>query len=416
MISSLSYIFIFGLALASICSLIKIPSIVGMLAVGIILGPYVLDLLDLSILGISDSLIEIALIVILIKAGLSIGIRDLKKVGVSALLLSFIPALTEIIGAIIFASIFFNFTFVEGAILGCVLGAVSPAVVVSKMVKLIDENYGTNKSIPQLMLSGSSLDDVFVIVLFSTFLEMAVAGSANFVNLVSIPISIITGVTVGVGIGFFLAWFFETMYQKGHHLVRNSLKLIIMLGFAFLLVSIEEWLSHYGIPFSGLISVMTMSVVLRTREPVSVRRRLSDKFGKIWIFEEVLLFVLVGAKVDVGFVMNSGIVLKAVGLILLCLVFRSAGVFLSLIKTGLNFKEKLFCTIAYIPKATVQAAIGAIPLSSGLECGQIILAIAVISIIVTAPLGALGIDLTYKKLLVHDETNPISNMKELSYH
>ena len=395
MLTSLSLIFLVGLGMAAICQKIKLPRIIGMLVTGIILGPFVLDFLDPSILGISAELRKMALIIILIKAGLALDISDLKKVGRPAILMSFLPAVFEILAFMLFAPKILGVTLIEAAIMGAVLGAVSPAVVIPKMVNLMETHYGTDKSIPQLILAGASLDDVFVIVLFSTFVGMAQGGSVSAMDFVNIPISIVLGVALGAALGWLLGVFFEKAYTH-KHLIRNSTKVIIVLGLSFLLIAIETRLEGI-VSVSGLLAVMSMACILRIKSTDFVSKRLSEKFGKLWIAAEVILFVLVGAAVDIRYTLEAG--LAAIGLIFISLVFRSVGVLLCLIGTSLNFKERLFCVIAYLPKATVQAAIGSVPLSLGLPCGNIVLSVAVLSIIITAPLGAFGMDIRYKRLL-----------------
>lgn len=397
MLTSLALVFLVGLALASICQRLKVPRIIGMLITGVLLGPYVLNLFDESLLGISADLRQMALVIILIKAGLSLNIQDLKKVGRPAVLMSFLPALFEILAFVVFAPFLLGVDHIEAAIMGAVLGAVSPAVVVPRMVQLMDEKYGTDKRIPQMILAAASLDDVFVIVLFSTFIGMAQGSGAQIMDFLNIPVSIILGILLGAIAGFVLAWFFETNYSH-RHLVRNSMKVIIVLGSAFLLLAIEEMLEGI-VAVSGLLAVMSMAMVVAMKSVPEVTRRLQEKYGKLWLAAEVILFVLVGAAVDIRYTLNAGI--AAIGMILLALLFRSLGVLLCLIGTPLNGKEKVFCVIAYLPKATVQAAIGSIPLSLGLPCGNIVLSVAVLSIVLTAPLGALGMDLTYRRLL-HD--------------
>lgn len=395
MLTSLALVFLVGLALASICQKLNLPRIIGMLTTGALLGPYVLNLLDASIIGVSADLRQMALVIILIKAGLSLDIQDLKKVGRPAILISFLPALFEILAFLIFAPFVLGVNHIEAAIIGAVLGAVSPAVVVPRMVQLMDEKYGTDKSIPQMILAGASLDDVFVIVLFSTFINMVQGGGARIMDFVNIPVSIVLGILLGAIIGFVLAWFFETNYSH-QHLVRNSMKVIIVLGVSFFLIAIEEMLDGI-VAISGLLAVMSMAMALAMKSVPEVTGRLQEKYGKLWLAAEVILFVLVGAAVDIRYTLNAG--LAAIGMIFLALVFRSIGVLICLIGTPLNKKEKIFCVIAYLPKATVQAAIGSIPLSLGLSCGNMVLSIAVLSIVLTAPLGAFGMDLTYRKLL-----------------
>lgn len=395
MLNSLALIFLAGLSLAAICQRIKLPRIIGMLMTGIILGPFVLDLFDPSILEISSELRRMALVIILIKAGLSLNISDLKKVGRPAILMSFLPAIFEILAFVFLAPTILKVTRIEASIIGAVLGAVSPAVVVPRMVQLMEEKYGTNKSIPQMILAGASLDDVFVIVLFTTFIGMAQGESASVMDFINIPVSIISGILIGAAVGFFLAWFFETNYSH-KNLVRNSMKVIIVLGTAFLLLAVEEWLENI-LPVSGLLAIMSMAMVLAMRSVPEVTKRLQEKYGKLWIAAEVILFVLVGAAVDIRYTLEAGA--GAVLMIFIGLVCRSIGTWLCMFGTNLNKKEKLYCVIAYLPKATVQAAIGSVPLSLGLSCGNIVLSVAVLSILITAPLGAIGMDLSYKKLL-----------------
>ncbi len=399
MLASLSIIFLVGLSMAFICKKIRLPRIVGMLITGIVIGPFMLDLLDPQILGISSELRQIALIIILIKAGLSLNVSDLKKIGRPAVLMSFLPAIFEIGAFVLFAPYLLRVSPVEAAVMGAVLGAVSPAVVVPRMVSLIEEGYGTDKQIPQLVLAGASLDDVFVIVLFSTFVNMAQGGTAKAVDFINIPVSVVLGIILGAASGFVLAALFEFAHKKNDP-IRQSLKVIIISGAAFLLISIETWLEG-TVPVSGLLAVMSMACVIRMRTRESVSADLSDKYGKLWLAAEVLLFVLVGAAVDIRYTLDAG--LMALVMILIALVLRSAGVLICLINTKLNKKERLYCVIAYLPKATVQAAIGSVPLALGLPCGNIVLSVAVLSILVTAPLGAIGMDLSYKKLLT--ETN-----------
>lgn len=395
MLTSLAFIFLVGLSMAAICQRLKLPRIIGMLITGIVLGPYVLDLLDPSILSISADLRQMALIIILLKAGLSLNLSDLKKVGRPAIMMSCVPASCEILAFVLFAPYILGITRIEAAVMGAVLGAVSPAVVVPRMVQLMDTKYGTDKSIPQLIMAGASCDDIYVIVLFSTFVSMAQGGSANLMDFVNIPVSIILGIVLGAITGFLLSMFFETAYAHKHY-VRNSMKVIVVLGVSFLLMAIETWLEGI-ISVSGLLAVVSMACVLKIKSIAFVSKRLSEKFGKLWLAAEVLLFVLVGAAVDIRYTMNAGI--AAVLMIFIALAFRSAGVALCLIRTPLTVRERLFCMIAYLPKATVQAAIGSVPLAMGLPCGQIVLSVAVLAILITAPLGALGMDICYKRLL-----------------
>lgn len=394
MLFSLAIIFLAGLA-AALCRTVKLPGVVGMLAAGIILGPHALNLIDGSVLGISSEIRQIALIIILMKAGLSLDLSDLKKVGRSAVLLAFVPASFEILGYFLLAPALLGVTRIEAAVTGSVLAAVSPAVVVPRMLKLMDDGLGTEKGIPQMIIAGASCDDIFVIVLFSTFSGMAAGGGARASDFIGIPVSIILGVALGAVCGLLLTMFFELCFRHGK-MVRNSVKLIILLSLSFLLVSIETWLKGI-VPVSGLLAVVSMACVVRIRSCEPVTKRLSEKTGKLWLAAEMLLFVLVGAAVDVRYLADAGV--KTVVLIFAALAFRAVGVTLSLTGTKLNAKERLFTVIAYIPKATVQAAIGSVPLAMGLPCGNTVLTVAVMGIIITAPLGALGIDLSRGKLL-----------------
>ena len=398
MLTSLALIFLAGLFMAAVCQQLKLPRIIGMLLTGIVLGPYALDLLDPSILSISADLRQMALIIILLKAGLSLDLSDLKKVGRPAILMSFMPASFEILAFILFAPGILGVTRMEAAVMGAVLGAVSPAVVVPRMVQLMESRYGTEKSIPQLILAGASCDDIFVIVLFTTFTGMAKGGSANWSDFANIPVSIILGIALGALTGWIISLFFETAYAH-RHCVRNSTKVVILLGISFLLIAAENWLKGH-VSVSGLLAVVSMACVLKLRSTAFVSKRLSEKFGKLWIAAEIILFVLVGAAVDIRYTLGAGA--AAVGMIFLALAFRAAGVFLCMLHTPLNLKERLFCMIAYLPKATVQAAIGSVPLAMGLPCGRIVLSVAVLAIIITAPLGAFGMDVTYKKFLARE--------------
>ena len=399
MLTSLAFIFLVGLSLAAICQTLKLPRIIGMLITGILLGPCVLNWLSESILGISSELRQMALIIILLKAGLSLNLADLKKVGRPALMMSCVPASFEILAFVIFAPAILHISRVEAAVMGAVLGAVSPAVVIPRMVQLMETKYGTDQRIPQMIMAGASCDDIFVIVLFSTFTNMAQGGSAHVADFINIPVSILLGIALGAVAGYGLSLFFETAYAKEHY-VRNSMKVILILGMSFFLMSVETWLKG-KVSVSGLLAVVSMAAVIRIKCIPKVSKRLSEKFGKLWIAAEVILFVLVGAAVDIRYTMQAGI--AAVLMIFVGLMFRAVGVSLCMLGTKLNKKERLFCVIAYLPKATVQAAIGSVPLAMGLPCGQIVLSVAVLAILITAPLGAAGMDLTYDKLLVRSE-------------
>lgn len=395
MLLSLAIIFLAGLFAAAVFERIGLPRIIGMLGVGIVVSPYVLGLLDDSILGISSELRQIALIIILIKAGLSLDLSDLKKVGRPAVMMSFVPACCEIVGYVAFAPLLLGVNRIEAAVMGAVLSAVSPAVVVPRMVRLIEEKYGTDKSIPQMILAGASCDDIFVIILFSTFVTMAQGGTVHAADFLNIPISIVLGVIMGALVGMAVYFLFESSY-KHNRKIRSSTKVIIMLGTAFLLMSIETLAKPY-VAVSGLLAVVAIACVIKLKSEKRVTARLSEKFGKLWIAAEVVLFVLVGSAVDVRYTLTAGI--SAVLMIFAALAFRAGGVFICMLGTKLSAKERLFCVIAYLPKATVQAAIGSVPLSLGLPCGKIVLSVAVLAILITAPLGAIGIDRSYKHLL-----------------
>lgn len=399
MLTSLAFIFLFGLAMAVLFDKLHLPRIIGMLLTGIILGPHVLNWLDDSVLLISKDLREMALIIILLKAGFSLDLSDLKKVGRPAVLMSFIPASFEMLAFILFAPMLLGINYIEAAVMGAVLSAVSPAVVIPRMVMLMEKRYGTKQRIPQLIMAGASCDDIYVIVLFTTFVAMAQGGQAQLLDFVNIPISIILGVLLGAGVGYGLYYFFEMSHSR-HQSIRNSYKIILILGIAFLLVAIEDWLEG-TIAISGLLAVVSMACVLRMKSIPFVSKRLSEKLGKLWLASEVILFVLVGAAVDIRYTLSAGF--AAVLMIFLALIFRCVGVALCVSHTSLSKKERLFCMIAYLPKATVQAAIGSVPLSLGLNCGAIVLSVAVLGILITAPLGAIGMDLTYRRLLEKEQ-------------
>ena len=388
-LTSLAVICLSALLLGSICSKIKLPPLFGMLIIGIVLGPYVLDLISPSILGISADLRELALIIILTRAGLNLNLKDLKKNGISAVLLCFLPATAEILGYVLLGSLILRLPVLDSAILGSVMAAVSPAVVVPRMLKLKETGYGTDKGIPDMIMTGASADDVFVIVLFTSLTAMSTGGTFSWNIVWQVPVSIILGIGAGIAIGLLFV-----LFVKRFH-IRDSIKVIFILSIAFLFVALENAIEEW-VPYSGLLSVISFGAVVFAKHEVCAKR-LSGKFSKLWVFAEILLFVLVGAEVNIGYALNNcGIIICV---IILALVFRMAGVFLCVAFSKLNMKERLFCMIAYSPKATVQAAIGAVPLAMGLACGQIVLTAAVLAILITAPLGAFLSDLTYKKLL-----------------
>lgn len=389
MLLSISLILIVGMSMGWICRKIKLPALIGMLLTGIVLGPYVLNLLDSSILNVSAELRKIALIIILTRAGLGLELSGLKKIGRPAIFMCFLPASFEILGILLLAPKLMGFTVLEAAIMGAVLAAVSPAVVVPRMVRLMEEGYGVKEGIPQLILAGASVDDVYVIVLFSTFTGMMQGKGASVVSFVNIPVSIILGILIGFIAGCLLASFFEKVH------IRDTSKVLVILSLSFMLVTLEDELKT-SITFSALIAIMFIGLGIQKKNEV-VALRLSEKYGKLWVAAEVFLFVLVGATVNIGYLGKVGV--KALVVIVGALAFRMLGVFVCLLGTSLKKKERLFAMLAYTPKATVQAAIGGIPLAMGFACGDTVLAVAVLAIVLTAPLGAFAIDISYKKLL-----------------
>ena len=389
MLISIALTLLVGMFMGWLCKKIKLPGLLGMLFTGIILGPYVLNFIDDSILSISADLRKIALIIILTRAGLSLDIKDLKKVGRPAVLMCFIPACFEMTGMVLLAPRILGISTLDAAIMGAVVAAVSPAVVVPKMIKLMEEGYGVKQGIPQLILAGASVDDVFVIVMFTAFTGLAQGEAVSLKSFVNVPLSVITGIFVGLAAGCLLAKFFEKVH------IRDTSKVMILLSVSFILVTAEDYAADM-IPFASLIGVMAAGISLQKKREV-VAKRLSSKFNKLWVVSEIMLFVLVGAAVDIQYAVKAGI--APVFLIFSVLIFRMTGVFVCLLKTKLNIKERAFCMLAYMPKATVQAAIGGLPLAMGLSCGNIVLSVAVIAILITAPLGAFCIDMTYKRFL-----------------
>lgn len=389
MLTSIAYIIILGMLGGWLCKKIKLPSLLGMMIIGIIIGPYVMNLIDDSIINISGDIRKIALIIILLRAGLSLHMDDLKKVGRPAFFMCFVPACFEIAGMMLIAPSLLGVTLLEAAIMGAVIGAVSPAVIVPKMLKLMDEGYGVNKGIPQLILAGASVDDVFVIVLFTAFTGLAQGSTISLQSFFNIPTSIGLGILFGVLVGIVISKLFMLVH------IRDTSKVMILLCCSFLLVTLEDVFAS-TIAFSSLICIMVIGIVLQRKKP-EVALRLSSKFNKLWVVAEIVLFVLVGASVDIRFAFSAGA--SSIILVFGVLLFRVLGVYLCLCKTQLNSKERVFCMLAYMPKATVQAAIGGIPLAMGLACGNIVLTVAVVAIFITAPLGAFLIDYTYQKLL-----------------
>lgn len=389
MLKSIALIMLIGMSAGWVCRKVKLPGLIGMLFTGIILGPYVFNMLDSSILLVSADIRKIALVIILTRAGLTLNLEDLKKVGRPAFLMCFVPATFEMIGMIILAPRLLDVTLIEAAVIGAVVAAVSPAVVVPEMIKLMEEGYGTKQGIPQLILAGASVDDVYVIVMFTAFTSLAQGSNVSVMSFVNIPVSIIFGIIIGIIIGKALA----VVWKKVH--IRDTVKAAIFLSVALLLVGVEASLNT-PITFASLISVMFIGIALKKDRP-EVAFRLSQKYNKMWVWAEVMLFVLVGATVDIGYVAYAGV--SAIVIIIGALIFRMAGVALCMAGTKLKLKERVFCMLAYTPKATVQAAIGGVPLSMGLACGNTVLIVAVLAIIITAPLGAFAIDMTYRKLL-----------------
>lgn len=389
MLKSIALIMLIGMSAGWVCRKVKLPGLIGMLFTGIILGPYVLNMLDSSILLVSADIRKIALVIILTRAGLTLNLEDLKKVGRPAFLMCFVPATFEMIGMIILAPRLLDVSLIEAAVIGAVVAAVSPAVVVPEMIKLMEEGYGTKQGIPQLILAGASVDDVYVIVMFTAFTSLAQGSNVSVMSFVNIPVSIIFGIIIGIIIGKALA----VVWKKVH--IRDTVKAAIFLSVALLLVGVEASLNT-PITFASLISAMFIGIALKKDRP-EVAFRLSQKYNKMWVWAEVMLFVLVGATVDIGYVAYAGV--SAIVIIIGALIFRMAGVALCMAGTKLKLKERVFCMLAYTPKATVQAAIGGVPLSMGLACGNTVLTVAVLAIIITAPLGAFAIDMTYRKLL-----------------
>lgn len=389
MLKSIALIMLIGMSTGWVCRKVKLPGLLGMLFTGIILGPYVLNMLDSSILLVSADIRKIALVIILTRAGLTLNLEDLKKVGRPAFLMCFVPATFEMIGMIILAPRLLDVSLIEAEVIGAVVAAVSPAVVVPEMIKIMEDGYGTKQGIPQLILAGASVDDVYVIVMFTAFTSLAQGSNVSVMSLVNIPVSIIFGIIIGIIIGKALA----VVWRKVH--IRDTVKAAIFLSVALLLVGVEASLNT-PITFASLISVMFIGIALKKDRP-EVAFRLSQKYNKMWVWAEVMLFVLVGATVDIGYVAYAGV--SAIVIIIGALIFRMAGVALCMAGTKLKLKERVFCMLAYTPKATVQAAIGGVPLSMGLACGNTVLTVAVLAIIITAPLGAFAIDMTYRKLL-----------------
>lgn len=390
MATSLALIILFGMLADHLFRKLRIPGLIGMLIVGIVMGPYVLDVLDPALLEVSADFRMLALIVILLRAGLETRKDTLNRVGKTALIMSTVPAIFEGFVIALIAPSLLGLTYLEGAILGAIIAAVSPAVVVPFMIKFIDQKLGTNKGIPTMILAASSVDDVFVIVVFSMLLGIYTgAGGSIFLKALELPVSILLGIGIGTATGFALYRLFKRYKPRA---TKTSM---IVVGTAVLLTWIEEGLRPY-LPLSALLGVMTVGfILLEKSEPMA--HQISKKLSKVWVLAEILLFALVGAQVNIHVAWDAG--LAGAALIGIGLLARSAGTYLSVMGADFNLKERLFCVVSYIPKATVQAAIGAIPLSAGVAGGETILAVAVLSILLTAPLGALGIDILGKRFL-----------------
>lgn len=389
MLTSIALIFLLGLLLGSLFQKLKLPNLLGMILTGMLLSPYALNLIDDTILNISADLRQIALVIILTRAGLSLNLSDLKAVGRPAVLMCFVPACFEMVGTVLLAPRLLGISVLEAAIVGSVIAAVSPAVIVPRMIRLIDEEYGKEHSIPQLILAGASVDDVFVIVVFTAFTSLASTGNISAVSFLQIPVSILLGIALGFLVGLLLIFLFKKFHM------RDSVKILIILSISFLLIELQNCLEGI-VPISGLLAIMSLGIIIKQKYQI-LAVRLSSKYNKLWVAAEIMLFVLVGATVDLKYAMTAG----AAAIVLVCgaLLFRMLGVLTCLIKTKLTKNERLFCMIAYTPKATVQAAIGAVPLSMGLACGQKVLTVAVLSILITAPFGAICVDKLYGKLL-----------------
>lgn len=388
MLLSVGLIILGGLLGGWLASKIHLPRIIGMLFVGILTGPYLLNIIDPSVLEISGEIRKIALIIIIVKAGLSLDINDLKRIGRTAVMLCFVPATLELLAFLLFAPYLMGVTRLQAAILGAVMGAVSPAVTIPRLTQMIDEGYGVKKGIPQMLIAGASADDIYVIVIFTTLVGMEAGDRVNALSFLKIPTEILLGILAGILLGIVLSLFFSKFHM------RDSLKVTIITALSMILY----WLEGV-IPVSGLLAVMTVGIVLNRKRP-DVAKRLSIKYNKLWVAAEIFLFVLVGATVNISYVSKAG--LGMIVMLFIGLMFREAGTLVSIVKTGLNKKEILFCLISELPKATVQAAIGGVPLTMGLECGNVVLTMAVVSIVITAPLGAIGMDISKERLISKD--------------
>lgn len=386
---SLGIILIGGFLAGLLFEKIKLPKIVGMIIVGILIGPSFLNVIDSSIINISAMLRQIALVIILTRSGLSLNIANLKKIGRPAILMCFVPATFEIIGVVVLAPLLLKISLIEALLLGAVLAAVSPAVAVPRMLKLKKEGYGEDKNIAELIMAGSSADDIYVIVLFYAFLGLNQSGTINAFSFLNIPLSIVLGVGVGLLMGLLLSFLYKKIVMP------TVIKILVLLSTSFLLIGIEELVSQY-VAFSALLGIITMGMVILFKSKETAQE-IENGYHKMWVFFEILLFVLVGVSVDINYAISAGFmpVLVLGG----ALLFRMLGVYVSLLFTKLNMRERIFSIFSYLPKATVQASIGGIALSGGLPVGSLILTMAVLSILITAPLGAILMDVSYKRLL-----------------
>lgn len=395
MLTSLGLILIFGMLMGFLFKKIRLPALTGMICAGIILGSCVLNIIDDSLMNISADIRQLALVIILARAGLTLNTGDLKKAGINALLMCFVPALFEIAGSVIISTKLFGISVAEALLLGSVIAAVSPAVIVPSMIRITEEGYGREHLVPQTILAGASADDIFVIVLFSSFTALVQGQGISAMDFAEIPLSIILGALLGTAVGYLMGIYFKKFH------IRDTAKVVIMLGIFFFMLELQSQFED-KVKISALIGIMTVGIILNNSYP-ELAGRLSVKYNKLWVAAEILLFVLVGAVVNINAAADYGF--KGIIYVLLVLIFRMLGVLTALIKSPMNFKERLFCMIAYTPKATVQAAIGAVPLAMGLECGQLILTVSVLSILITAPLGAFAIDFSYKRLLEKQEVS-----------
>ncbi|MCR5231821.1 MAG: cation:proton antiporter [Acholeplasmatales bacterium] len=390
---SLFIVFTFGILGGFIFEKIKLPKLVWYIILGILIGPSVLNIVDDTLINISSYLRQIALVIILTRSGLSLDINNLKKIGRPAILMCFVPACFEIVGVTIFAPMFLGISYLEALLLGSVLAAVSPAVVVPRMIKLMDERYGKEHNVPELIMAGASCDDIFVIVLFYSFKNLVVTSNFDAWTIGQIPLSIISGIALGILVGMLIVLIINKLKMN------KVINVIFMLGLSFGMIALETVLKPY-FSISSLLAIVVMTLIVNIFKKEEAKE-IQKTYNSLWSCFEILLFTLVGIATSVNYAFSKdGAIL--VGVVLIALIFRSIGVIVCLIATKFNKKEKLFIIFSYLPKATVQASIGAIALSEGLDCGVVVLTGAVISILITAPLGAILMDRTYNKLLTNE--------------